>query len=245
MTYCVALKLKAGLIMLSDTRTNAGIDNVSQFTKMFTWQWPDDRAICLMTSGNLSITQSVISLLQDNIDNPKPDIKTLQNAETMYQVAEIVGDAMKYVQGRFGPGIGAAGEDSSASIIISGQRIGGIPRLFLVYTSGNFIETTPDTCFFQIGEHKYGKPILDRVINYDTSIEDGVIAALLSMDSTLRSNLSVGMPLDFAVIRTDTYRFEVKKRIEADDESFHQLSHAWSDALKSGFNQVRGMSVYP
>jgi len=244
MTYCVALRLRSGLVMLSDTMTNAGVDNVSRFKKMFTWEQPGERAICLMTSGNLSITQGVVNLLQENIDHPKDGIDTLFTAESMYRVAEIVGDAMAFVQNRYGAGLTAQGEAAGASIIVSGQRVGGVPRLFLVYSAGNFIEATDDTCYFQIGEHKYGKPILDRVIEYETELQDGVIATLLSMDSTLRSNLSVGMPLDMSIILTDTYKFERRFRIEADDPSFRDLSDAWSGALRNGFTEMRKLSNY-
>lgn len=244
MTYCVALRLRSGMVMLSDTRTNAGVDNVSQFKKMFTWENPGERAICMMTSGNLSITQGVVSLLQENIDHPKEGIETLFTAESMYRVAEIVGDAMAYVQNRYGAGLAAAGESGASSIILSGQRVGGVPRMFLIYSAGNFIEATEESCFFQVGEHKYGKPILDRVIGYDSELEDGLIAVLLSMDSTLRSNLSVGMPLDLSIIRTDEYQFDKKIRIQPDDEDFRTLSDAWSGALRNGFTEMRKLANY-
>lgn len=239
MTYCVALKLNAGLICLSDTRTNAGVDNISRYKKMFTWRNPGERAITMMTSGNLAITQAVMSMLQENIDKPKNGIETLFTAPSMFRVAEIVGDAMNVVQSRYGPSLLARGESSESTIICAGQRAGGQLRLFMIYSAGNFIEATDDTPFFQIGEHKYGKPILDRVISTETPLDDGILAALLSMDSTLRSNLSVGMPLDLTVQRRGVFDFDQERRIEADDQGFQALSQSWSDALKNAFSSMR------
>ncbi|MEO0486823.1 MAG: peptidase [Pseudomonadota bacterium] len=234
MTYCVAVKVDEGLICLSDTRTNAGLDNISRYKKMFTWTNPGERAITLMTAGNLAITQGVMSLLQENIDKDN-GVETLYTAPSMFRVAEIVGDAMRIVQERYGPGLSQRGEASDASIICAGQRAGGPLRLFLIYAAGNFIEATSDTPFFQIGEHKYGKPILDRVITPETSLTDATKAALLSMDSTLRSNLSVGMPLDLTVLPTNAYAFAHERRIEAEDLGFQNLSERWSDALRDAF----------
>ncbi|RED13767.1 peptidase [Pontivivens insulae] len=238
MTYCVALKLNEGIICLSDTRTNAGIDSISKYKKMFTWQAPGDRVITLMTAGNLAITQAVVSLLEENIEHPEDGIETLFTAPTMFRVAEIVGDAMRIVMGRYGPGLTAAGESSASSIVVAGQRAGGDMRLFMVYSAGNFIEATADTPYFQIGEHKYGKPILDRVIDPSTPLQMGLTACFLSMDSTLRSNLSVGMPLDLAVMRTDDVSFDQLRRIEEGDENFAALSDAWSAALRRSFDEM-------
>ena len=238
MTYCVAVKVNEGLVCLSDTRTNAGLDNIARFRKMFCWVKPGERAITLMTAGNLAVTQGVMSLLQENIDKPSDGIETLFSVPSMFRVAEIVGDAMRVIQGRYGPGLMAQGESSDATIIVAGQRAGGPLRLFMVYAAGNFIEATADTPFFQIGEHKYGKPILDRVISPETTLHDAVTAALLSMDSTLRSNLSVGMPLDLTVLRLDALHFEKEVRIEAEDPGFLALSQRWSDALREAFTSI-------
>ncbi len=242
MTYCVALRLNAGLVMLSDTRTNAGIDSVSKFRKMFTWHVPSERALCVMTSGNLSITQSVIARLQAQIDDPDFTGDTILNAPTMHRAAEIIAANMRDVMVQYADGINAAGESSSAGMLVSGQRRGGRLRLYHVYSAGNFIEATTDTPFFQIGGFKYGKPILDRVITPDTSLTDAKTAAFLSMDSTLRSDLAVGMPLDLCVIRADSYELSEYRRIEADDPDFHALSEAWSQAIRDGFVQMRAMT---
>lgn len=241
MTYCVALKLNEGLVLLSDTRTNAGIDNVSKYRKMFNWAVPGERAIALMTSGNLSVTQAVISQLQESIDNAAEGVETILTAPSMFRVAELVGDAMRNVQVRYGPALTAA--NASASIVLAGQIKSRSLRLFMVYSAGNFIEATDDTNYLQIGEIKYGKPILDRVVTPETSIEDGLIAVFLSMDSTMKSNMSVGMPLDVAVIRADTCAFEQYRRIEADDPKFIELSTEWSEALRDSFVKMRPIDV--
>lgn len=241
MTYCVAIKMNEGLVCLSDTRTNAGLDNISKFRKMFTWRIPDNRLIAMMTSGNLAITQAVISQIQESLDYPKEGIETIFTAPTMFRVAEVVGTTMRNVMLQYGSAITSSGASADSSIVLAGQRKDGELRLFLIYAAGNFIEATDDTPFFQIGEHKYGKPILDRVIEPATPLEDGITAVLLSMDSTLRSNLSVGMPLDLAVIRRDVFDFEELRRIEQDDEDFRALSVAWSGALRGAFTEMRQM----
>lgn len=243
MTYCLALKLDAGIVCLSDTRTNAGVDNISKYKKMFTWEVPGERVICMMTAGNLAITQAVMSLLQENLEEPETGIETLYTAPSIFRVAEIVGDAMRLIQSRYGPGLSAMGESSLSSIILAGQRVGGKPRLFHIYSAGNFIEATEDTPFFQIGDHKYGKPILDRVVTPQTPLDMGVTAALLSMDSTLRSNLSVGMPLDLAVIETDVVSFAQNRRIDEQDPNYRELSEAWSGELRGAFNRMMTIKV--
>ncbi|MEM9384101.1 MAG: proteasome-type protease [Pseudomonadota bacterium] len=238
MTYCVALRLNAGLVMLSDTRTNAGVDDIAKFRKMFAWNVPGERAFVLMTAGNLAITQSVISLLQERIDNDDGN-GHLYSARSVYRMAELIGDAMREVQERFGPGLRAMNESTLASIVLAGQIEGGEPRLFMIYAAGNFIEATEDTPFFQIGSHRYGKPILDRVIEPETTLNDGITAALLSMDSTLRSDLTVGMPLDLAVLPNGAFEFSIHRRIESDDPSFRALSDAWSMAIRDAFVKMR------
>jgi putative proteasome-type protease len=241
MTYCVAVRVAAGLVLLSDTRTNAGMDNVSRFTKMFTFAVPGERVIAMMTSGNLSITQGVMSRLRRSIQKVEDDSldeETILNCDTMFRVAQLVGLEMQKMQTEYRDSIMAQGTPADASVLIAGQRKGGKHRLYLVYSAGNFIEATRDTPFFQIGEHKYGKPILDRVITPECSIDDALKAVCVSMDSTLRSNLSVGMPLDLAVIPRDVLGFSQQRRIENDDPRFAAMSHSWGTALKSGFANV-------
>ncbi len=243
MTYCVALKLNQGLVFLSDTRTNAGVDNIARVKKLFTWQTPGDRAIAMMTAGNLGVTQAVMSELEEQINRAAPGEQTLLTAPSMFDVAQLVGATMQNVQQQYGPGLAARGEDSGATIILGGQRVGGRPRLFQIYAAGNFVEAMDDTPYFQIGEHKYGKPIIDRVISVETDLRDGVVCALLSMDSTIRSNLSVGMPLDLAVLPTDALAFSEMRRIEADEQAFREFSEQWSKQMIDAFSVMREMKV--
>ncbi len=244
MTYCIGLKLRDGLVLLSDTRTNAGVDNISRYRKMSTWQVSGDRALAVVSAGNLSITQGVITRLKTAIADSQsdPNVETVLNAKTMFRCAQIVGETMREVQDRHRKALEEQGATADASLLVAGQRKGGRHRLFLVYSAGNFIEATEDTPFFQLGEHKYGKPILDRVIDPSTSIATALQAALVSMDSTLRSNLSVGMPLDLTVIETDTYKFAVQRRIEQDDRDYQDISSTWSDALRSAFHALPEVS---
>ena len=236
MTYCVGLLLNAGLVLLSDTRTNAGVDNISTYRKMFTFAEEGERAIIIMTAGSLSVTQTTMARLDEATSNP--DNRSIMTAETMLEVAEMVGTTLAEVSEQVASRMGAKAQSARASMIVAGQRRGGAPRMFLIYPEGNFIEATADTPYLQIGEHKYGKPILDRVVTPETTLEDGKKAALLSMDSTLRSNLSVGMPLDLSVIETDTQRIVEQRRIDADDETFSAMSVAWSQALRDAFQEI-------
>jgi putative proteasome-type protease len=239
MTYCVGLLLNAGMVLLSDTRTNAGLDNIATYRKMFTFEVPGERVIAVMTAGSLSVTQTTIARLRDMNDSPDADSSNcILKAPTMLAVAEIVGSTLARVRGEVQEKLSAMGQGASASMIVAGQRRGGGMRMFLIYPEGNFIEATEDTPFLQIGEHKYGKPILDRVVRPDTSLQDAQKAVLLSMDSTLRSNLSVGMPLDLAVIEKDALRVTKARRIEAGDADFRAMSEAWSRALREGFQQI-------
>ena len=245
MTYCVGLKLKAGLVLLSDTRTNAGIDNIARFRKMFVYEQPGERVIVLMTAGNLGITQSVLAKLDAAVKRSKidPEIESIMSCENLYRAAELVGEVMHEVQARDRANIEAQGAAADATIIMAGQRKGGELRLFLVYTAGNFIEATDDTPYLQIGEHKYGKPILDRVIKPSTTLDEALKAALVSMDSTLRSNLSVGMPLDLLVIRAGEFKIGFQQRIEQDHKEFRQISDSWASALREAFNGLPSIKV--
>lgn len=239
MTYCVGLNLNSGLVLLSDTRTNAGLDNISTYRKMFFFEVPDERIIAIMTAGSLSLTQTTLARLEEATEGESADEKTsILKAGSMLQVASIIGETLARTRRDM---LGQARElmqQATASMIVAGQRKGGGMRLFLIYPEGNFIEATPDTPFLQIGEHKYGKPILDRVVHPDTSLADAQKAVLLSMDSTLRSNLSVGMPLDLAVIERDALRVTKRRRIEDGDPDFMQMSAAWSAALRDSFVKV-------
>ena len=240
MTYCVAIRVDKGIVMLSDTRTNAGVDNIGRFRKTFTYEVPGERAIGMMCSGNLSITQAVLTSLSRTIKeaNGDPEVETLLNCGTMHRAAQIVGHAMAAVQHQYRSTLEMKGAAADATMLVAGQRKGGKPRLYMIYSAGNFIEATTDNPFFQIGEHKYGKPILDRIVTPSTSLEDAAKAACVSMDSTLRSNLSVGMPLDLSVIERDAFAFRVRRRIEPDEAEFATISDSWSQALRRGFEDL-------
>ncbi|WGV17733.1 proteasome-type protease [Fuscovulum ytuae] len=238
MTYCVGLLLNDGIVLLSDTRTNAGLDNISTYRKMFLFEDPGERVIAIMTAGSLSVTQTTVARLREAIEDPDATEDTsIMTAPTMLKVADIVGNMLAEVRAEIDEKMSAM-QGVTASMIVAGQRKGGAMRLFLIYPEGNFIEATEDTPFLQIGEHKYGKPILDRVVKPQTSLQDAQKAVLLSMDSTLRSNLSVGMPLDLCVIERDACKVTLTRRIEAGDEQFREMSEAWSRALRDGFSQI-------
>ncbi|MCW1933358.1 peptidase [Pararhodobacter zhoushanensis] len=239
MTYCVGLLLKAGMVLLSDTRTNAGLDNIATYRKMFVFEEPGERCITVLTAGSLSVTQTTIARLREAIEHPDTaEDASIMAAHTMLDVAEIVGATLASVRHDINSKMEMSKVSTAASMILAGQRKGGAMRMFLIYPEGNFIEATEDTPYLQIGEHKYGKPILDRVVTPDTTLEDARKAVLLSMDSTLRSNLSVGMPLDFAVIAKDACRISDQQRIEPNDEDFRAMSQAWSNALRDGFLKI-------
>jgi len=239
MTYCVGLLLNEGMVLLSDTRTNAGLDNIAVYRKMFFFEDPGERVIVIMTAGSLSVSQTTIARLKEAVEDPDSNEDTsILKAPTMLKAAAIVGDMLTRVRVEIDEKLATMKQGASASLILAGQRRGGEMRLFLIYPEGNFIEATEDTPFLQIGEHKYGKPILDRVVKPHTTLTDAQKAVLLSMDSTLRSNLSVGMPLDLCVIEKDACRVSLRRRIEAGDESFRAMSEAWSQALRDGFAQI-------
>jgi len=239
MTYCCGILVRDGLVMMADTRTNAGLDNISTFRKLHIFKDPGERIMAIATAGNLAITQSVISTLNEGLENPETgERETLMNAPTMFQAAQRIGRAIRSVHALEGSALRAEDISFDVSFLFGGQIKGARMRLFMIYTAGNFIECTTDTPYLQIGEHKYGKPILDRVVKPTTSLSDAQKAVLLSMDSTLRSNLSVGMPLDLAVIDRDACKVTQKRRIEAGDPAFRAMSEAWSNALRDGFAKI-------
>jgi len=237
MTYCVGLYLKDGLVLLSDTRTNAGVDNISIFSKMHIYQIPGERFMAVMTAGNLAISQAVVNMLHEGI-NTGERVETLYTAPSMFRAAQLVGDAVRRVYNVDGPTLEAQNVKFEISVILGGQIKGRGMRLFQIYSAGNFIEATPDTPFLQIGETKYGKPILDRALQYDTDPRDGVKLVLVSMDSTLRSNLTVGMPIDLLVYRRDEMKAEVKRRIGEEDPYFKMIQESWSKALRDAYRAI-------
>jgi len=232
--------LNEGMVLLSDTRTNAGLDNISTYRKMFSFEEPGERVVVILTAGSLSVTQTTIARIQDAIDDPEAEgDQSIMRANNMLHVADLVGKYLSDVTAEVGAKMERMSQKASASMIVAGQRRGGTMRMFLIYPEGNYIEATTDTPFLQIGEHKYGKPILDRVVRPETSLEDAQKAALLSMDSTLRSNLSVGMPLDLLTIRNNECKIAMQRRIDPDDLAFAAMSSAWSEALRHAFTEIK------
>ncbi|MCU0730590.1 MAG: proteasome-type protease [Hyphomonas sp.] len=242
MTYCVGLKLNRGLVFMSDTRTNAGVDNISRFRKLFTWQVPGDRTIVMMTAGNLATTQSVVSLLEERTKAPSERRPSILEQPTMFQIARHVGETLRDVIQSNSPTGQKADSAFNSTIILGGQVKGSEPRLFMIYPEGNFIEASDDTPFFQIGETKYGRPILVRAYNPAMSFEDAAKLLMVSFDSTIKANLSVGLPLDLQVVERDALRLGPSKRIEGEDPYYLSISSGWGDALKKAFDSLPGFS---
>jgi len=237
MTYCVGMLLDAGLVMLADSRTNAGVDNISTFRKVNVIERPGERVFVLMSAGNLSLSQSVISLLKEALEVPEGRAN-LHNVANMFEAARCVGDAIREVHQRDAESLEAFKMEFNVSIILGGQIRGERPRLFNVYPAGNFVEATEETCYFQIGEFKYGKPIIDRVVTRDVRLQRAAKAGLVSMDSTIRSNLTVGMPIDVVTVRTDECRVSSHMVIEPENEYFGQIRNRWSEALIDAFRDL-------
>ena len=237
MTYAVAVRLERGLVFAADTRTNAGVDNVSQFRKLHFWRRAGERVLVLLSSGNLAVTQSVISLINEQLSDDE-DRPNLLNVTSMYRAARLIGDIVREVRTVDGPALEASAAGFSASFILGGQVGDEPPRLFQIYPEGNFIEATDDTPYLQIGEHKYGKPILDRVVRTDMRLNEAAKLVLLSYDSTLRSNLSVGMPIDLLLYERDALDVQRVRRINEDDEYYRKLSAHWAKALRTAVDTV-------
>ena len=234
MTYCCGILVRDGLVMIADTRTNAGLDNISTFRKLHVFREPGERVMALASSGNLSISQSVVSMLTEGIENPETgETETLMNAPTMFQAAAAHRPRRPPRPRIEGTALEAADVKFDVSFLFGGQIKGEQLRLFMIYSAGNFIECTADTPYLQIGEHKYGKPILDRAVRYDIDIYDALKIGLISMDSTMRSNLGVGMPIDVVVVRRDACDAELIYRIEPGEPYFHDLRERWSAALRA------------
>ncbi len=237
MTYCVAMALDAGMIFASDSRTNAGVDQIARFSKMRVFHRPGDRLIVMLSSGNLSITQNAINVLEQrarSVDRT-PNI---WNVESMFDVAGLLGDALRDVKTRDGPYLMQNNIDASANFIVGGQIHGEPHRLFDVYSEGNFIEATADTCYFQTGESKYGKPVIDRVVTRHTSLIDATKCTIVSFDSTMRSNISVGLPIDLLAYEADSLQIKLQRRIDESDPYFQMVHTQWGEGLRRVFAQL-------
>jgi len=235
MTYCVAMRLDAGLVFLADSRTNAGVDQISTFRKMTVFEHPGERLMVLMSAGNLAITQTVRQLITERTG---PHDASVWNAKTMSEAARVVGEAVREVYQRDAAALKQAGIEFNCNFIFGGQIRGEAMRLFMVYAAGNFIEATPENLYFQIGEAKYGKPIIDRVVAPATGLDEAAKCALISMDSTIRSNLSVGPPLDLVCLKRDALRVLLHRNVTADDAYFRMIRSGWSDSLRHAFHAL-------
>ena len=242
MTYCVGVLVEGGLVMIADTRTNAGLDDISTFRKLHLFNVPGERVMLLACAGNLSITQSVLSLLREGVDDGQgregEAPETLIETPSLFKAAQLVGRAIRRVRAIEQEAFEAARIRFEVSFLLGGQ-IGGSPmQLYMIYAAGNFFECGRDNPFLQIGEHKYGKPILDRAVNFQTDLYDALKVSLVSMDSTMRSNLGVGLPIDVAVTRRGALDLEVNHRIEAGEGYFHDLRERWSAALRAAHKAI-------
>ena len=239
MTYCCGILVRDGLVMMGDTRTNAGVDNISTFRKLHVFEEPGKRVMVLASAGNLSVSQTVISMLSEGVENPETGaIERLTDAPSMFQAAQRVGRAIRQVHKAVSGQLEESNLPFEVSFLFGGQIAGRRLRLFLIYAAGNFIECTTDTPYLQIGEHKYGKPILDRAVKYDTDLYDALKIGLVSMDSTMRSNLAVGLPIDLMILRRDALKAELNYRIEPGEPYFQDLRERWSAALRAAHSNI-------
>src|SRR5580700_9922876 len=237
MTYCVGLLVDTGLVLLSDSRTNAGVDQINTFRKMSTFHIPGERVMVLMSAGNLAITQAVVNLLHEPTSGDEEPPRIL-SATNLFNAARVVGDALREIFHRDAESLKEQGHEFNGTFILGGQVRGEDPRLFHIYSAGNFIESSPDTPYFQIGESKYGKPIIDRVIARSSSLAQAAKCALVSMDSTIRSNLLVGPPLDLAIIRRDEFKLATHISIDLENEYFKMIRTRWGLALREVFSEL-------
>jgi len=234
MTYCCGILVREGLVIFADTRTNAGVDNIATFRKLHVFTDPGKRIMAIASAGNLSISQSVVSILTEGYDNSETgEHETLMNSPSMFQAAQRVGYVIRTLLATEGKALEASDVTFDVSFLLGGQIAGERMRLFMIYSAGNFIECTTDTPYLQIGEHKYGKPVLDRAVSYGMDIYDALKVGLISIDSTMRSNLSVGMPIDLMVVRRDVCDAELIYRIEPGEPYFNDLRERWSAALRA------------
>lgn len=239
MTYCCGILVRDGLVMIADTRTNAGLDNISTFRKLHVFNKPGERIMAVASAGNLAISQSVLSTLSEGLeDSPGEEKETLLNAPTMFQAAQRIGRAIRHVNATEGQALESEEINFNVSFLFGGQIKGERMRLFMIYPAGNFIECTTDTPYLQIGEHKYGKPVLDRAIHFEVELYEALKTGLISMDSTMRSNLGVGLPIDVLIVRKDVCDADLNHRIEAGEPYFHDLRSRWSAALRLAHKNI-------
>lgn len=237
MTYCLGIRLNSGIVFAGDSRTNAGVDNISTFRKLFVYETPGERVICVMTAGNLAVTQSVVSQLEEGLDG-ETDGDTLYTVTSLSEAAQLVGRAIRKVKDRDEKYIEAEDGSASSTFIIGGQIKGRRMRLFQIYSAGNYIEATEDTPYMQIGESKYGKPILERVVTPDMELLQAAKCAIVSIDSTVRSNVAVALPIDMMIMNVDECRVAMQQRIQPDDPYYLRVSREWGEGLGNLFNDL-------
>jgi len=237
MTYCVAVRVDKGLVFASDSRTNAGVDHISTYSKMFTFGVEGQRSFVILTAGNLATTQSVIADIKRDIkQNNSPNLMTV---ESMTEAAEYIGELSASQQQKHSTAVAGGGFNASASFILGGQIAGGAHRVYMIYPQGNFIKATAENPYQQIGEIKYGKPILDRIITRETSLEEAALVTLVSMDSTMRSNATVGPPIDVLIYEKDSYSLHRHFILQADDPYLLEIKAAWDEKIKEAFTELR------
>lgn len=236
MTYCVAIKIDEGLIFASDSRTNAGVDQLATYSKMFSYGIEGQRSFILLTAGNLATTQAVTSQIANDIK--RGFLPNLYSVSDMVEAAEYIGQLSVAQQQKHAVGGANAGIDASASFILGGQVANDEPALFMIYPAGNFINATPESPYQQIGEVKYGRPILDRIIDRSTSLEEAALCALVSMDSTMRSNATVGPPVEVLIYRRDSFDIGRRFCFSADNPYLGELKMAWDEKIKEAFHEL-------
>jgi putative proteasome-type protease len=236
MTYCLGILTCYGLVLAADSRTNAGVDHISTYQKLFDFSNPGERVIMLCTSGNLSITQAVMNALQQDLNSSQDE--TLHTLPTLYDVAQYIGGKVRQLQEQERPWLAKDGIDFKCTLLLGGQIRGDAPGLFMIYSQGNFIQAMPETPFLQIGETKYGKPILDRALTYKTSLAEAAKCALLSIDSTMKSNISVGPPINLAMYETDSFFIRHQLRLPLGDPYLAKIRHLWECSLRQAFEQM-------
>ena len=239
MTYCLGLLLKEGLVMIADTRTNAGVDDISVFRKLHTYQTEGERVLTIASAGNLSVTQTMLAILAEGMVNPDTgELETLLQTPTLFRSAQLIARALKKAYDDLSPGLYKASVPAGVTLLFGGQIRGGPMNLYQIYEAGNFIECGPDAPYMQVGETKYGKPLLDRAMQFDTDLREALKIGLLSMEATMRSNLAIGMPLDVIILKNDAFQLDLNYRIQPDDVYFHEMSEAWAASLNAAHKAI-------
>lgn len=236
MTYCLAISTQDGLVFCSDSRTNAGPDMLSSHSKMHIFNPGDDRVFMMLAAGNLATTQAILSRIEQDMN--EADRQSLSNCEQMVEAARYISQVSRDEVGKARTATASAGIDATVTLIFGGQISGNPPALYLMYSAGNFISESDQTPFLQIGESKYGRPILDRILTRETSLEDAARCAIVSMDSTIKSNATVGPPIEVLVYEKDSFRTDHYIKLEEDDSYLYEIKHAWNNALKKAFSQL-------